>query len=300
MDFSVNDADFGDEIAYYITIDNGLYQYVDTIKKTWRPSNIVYDFSLLDSCDVLSNWVNNGWGLTTQEFHSAPASLTESPLGEYANNLQSTMIYKDTFDLTQAVFGELLFWAKWDIEAGFDLVRVSALSVDDNSETVLCGNYTNFRDGLDQPIYDGVQEDWVQERIDLSDLLGTRFRLKYEFISDQFVTGDGFYLDDLTVNILEPSDTFVTAIEKIDESFMLSNPIPNPAKETTNIFYSWDYNETIQFFLINEIGQTIEQRKLNSQTGWIKLDLASMSKGVYYYYLQSDENRSEVKRLLVY
>jgi len=306
VDFSVSDAAFGDEIAYYVTIDNGLYEYADTIRKTWRSSDITFDLALVDSCDVLGNWANNGWGLTTQTFHSSPASLTESPLGEYPNNAQLEIIYKDTFDLTEADFAELTFWAKWDIEAGYDLVRLSALSVEDNSETVLCGNYTNFRGGLDQPIYDGVQEDWVQERIDLSDLLGTKFRVKYEFISDQFVTGDGFYLDDLSINVLneipepEPVDTFATAIEGIGELLVLSNPIPNPAKETTNISYLWDKDETIRFFLINEIGQTIEQRTINNQQGWIKLDLAPMSKGVYYYYLQSDENRSEVKRLLVY
>lgn len=307
----------GESIEFEVSIDNGIYSYTQIVEKIWFSTGLEYDFSLVDSCQELNNWNNPtfDWGLTTLDFHSAPSSLSDSPSGNYLNDFQSSVIYKDTFDLSIASFAELTFWALWDIEEGFDYVQLSAVVLPDMTEIPLCGVYTSTNPDIQEPVYDGVQEDWVQERIDLTEFSGSQIQLKYEFYSDNFVNGDGFYLDDLEVNIqgaIEDTtgenngdttivDTIgaVTSIENLFNPSVLSNPVPNPSNDQVYIQYQWNQlGDLPTLVMVNQLGQVVERRSLEVMEGTINLSVAEWTSGVYFYYLESENSRSSVKRLV--
>src|SRR5690606_32067995 len=125
--------------------------------------------------------------------------ITESPNGNYGNNYTAIINIASPIDLTDTASKALLrFWAKWDIEEGYDYVQLLA-SADGSNYTALCGQYTTTGtvyqvDG--EPVYDGRQNTWVQEQIDISEYLGGHLYLRFYFESDQYENGDGFYFDD--------------------------------------------------------------------------------------------------------
>lgn len=101
----------------------------------------------------------------------------------------------------------LNYWTWYDIEEGFDQVYLLA-SVDDgtswkilkapsSSLKDLSGNgfgwaYTGQSGGDQQP-------HWIQEQIDISSLAGKEVLLRFEYVTDAAVNGEGFLLDDLSI-----------------------------------------------------------------------------------------------------
>lgn len=305
----------GTPLDFYIEIDNGIFTYGDTIEKVWFSMGVEYDYAFIDSCQELGNWENTNldWGLSALEYYSAPSSLTESPASNYLNDHQSFVIYNDVFDFTDYVEVEMAFWAKWDIEEGYDYVQLSAIVLPEMTELPLCGNYTSINGSIEEPVYDGIQADWVQERIDLSEFAGQQIRLKYEFYSDGYVNGDGFYLDDLEIlarlgieDSMEVVDTMVTdtseyatAIEFIQETNSLSNPVPNPSDNEVRIEYNWQIdNDLPNLVFVNQLGQKVFEQKLETKEGSVNVKVAEWVPSIYFYYLESENSRSDVKRLM--
>ena len=97
------------------------------------------------------------------------------------------------------------FDAKWNIEKRYDFVQFQA-STDGVNWTALSGNFTSIGSGsgvqtTGDPVYDGIQEDWINEVIDLSfytdkPQVWLRFLLK----SDGAVEEDGFYFDNFFIH----------------------------------------------------------------------------------------------------
>lgn len=140
----------------------------------------------------LSQWtLDSGWALTTEIYHSAFNSLTDSPSGEYANNANKSAVFS-SFDLTDAIFPALSFYEKYDIEDGYDYGYVE---VSDNGGVSW---------SMPLSVSTGSQPNFTHRIIDLSDYAGqsdvrVRFRLK----ADVAVTADGWYIDDVKILYLK-------------------------------------------------------------------------------------------------
>ena len=80
------------------------------------------------------------------------------------------------------------------------------ISIDNGNTWVpQCGNYTEvgtIDQDLGQPVYDGMQNSWVKETIDLSDYLGEDILFRFQIVSDGWNTADGFYFDDLKIQAI--------------------------------------------------------------------------------------------------
>ena len=116
---------------------------------------------------------------------------------------ESDVWLTDTLDLTQANLALLTFWAKWDIEEAFDYAMLFAHDVDTQNLPPCVGS-TPIRVRITNRSanhYEGLQSDWVQERIDLTDFIGQRIELRLSFHTDGIEQRDGFYLDDLGVTL---------------------------------------------------------------------------------------------------
>ncbi|MEI7499170.1 MAG: M14 family zinc carboxypeptidase [Bacteroidota bacterium] len=188
----------GATLSYILKLNDGFMVREDTVTKIFGPQNFIFN----DLCSNLDNWTSTGWGVTTSTFHSAPACITDSPNGNYKDNTNKSITLANTVDLTATTCAELNFWAKWDIEEGYDYVQVKISTDGGSTWTALAGNYTHPATSWQvqgEPVYTGTQSSWVMENIDLTPYSGNTIKLGFTLVSDDKVTGDGFYFDDVSV-----------------------------------------------------------------------------------------------------
>ncbi|RME98790.1 MAG: T9SS C-terminal target domain-containing protein [Bacteroidetes bacterium] len=206
-------------LDFVITIDNGNFVRRDTIRRSY--SGLLGTVQWADDFANLNNWVLEGgeeaWQVTDEDFVSPGTSLTDSPYSEYPNSAASFLRLAEPITVGEAEIYLLEFYAKWDIERGYDYVQL-LFRVNDGAYIPACGRYTVLGtedQAYEEPLWDGAS-DWVRERIDLTPYLQAGDELSFAFllISDNFVTGDGYYVDDLEliqevanpVSTTEPGD----------------------------------------------------------------------------------------------
>ena len=215
----------GDAVSFKVEVDNGNYVQSEIITKHFGEVTIKFS----EPGNSITQWTKTGnWGTTTTQFVSSPTSITDSPSGNYGNNSQTTIKTTNSINLAEVAVAQLEFYARWNIEKSYDFVALE-VSTDGNTWQQLCGKYTSTGSSnqiAGQPIYDGVQNTWVKEQIDLSAYIGQQIYIRFRFKSDGYVTEDGFYFDDLSVKTLSA------------ENLGVSNPnshslkiFPNPASD---------------------------------------------------------------------
>lgn len=292
----------GDLIEFDLVLNNnqGLIERIPISKYYGQP---VVDFE--DKADDFEAWTSEDWGLSTTEFYSSNASITDSPFGAYSQDANNTLTLNEVIDLTDCNTATLSFWAKWEIEAGFDYVQIHAIDSETNVETPLCGKYTTFGNSYldsDEPLYDGLQSNWVQEEISLNDFLGQKITLRFLFWSDSFVEGDGFYFDDLRVSKL--GNDVETNIEayRPNPNILLSQNSPNPTVGTTtfNFELPQDLNSDVHLALYNSLGQSVKRQLVTTaKQGKILLEVDDLENGLYFGRLESEKGSSNLVRMVV-
>lgn len=262
----------GDEVSFELIINNGSFDTKTTLTKKFGSLSTLFE-DLGDS--VTDNFVNDGWGTTTATFVSPSSSITESPNGNYSNNANETITLATAVDLTTAIGANVTFNAKWDIENNYDYTQFE-VSTDNGSNWIpQCGMYTNEGSSNNaqptgEPLYDGTQSDWVLEQIDLGDYLGETILVRFQFRSDTNFRADGFYFDDLKVNILNEN------LGVVDSEITLFNLNPNPVKDILNITTPLD---SYSFEVYNIQGQLIETVK--NRGGSNTFDFSRYNSGIY-------------------
>jgi len=285
----------GDAISYEILINNGYYSETIVINKTYGIGTPV----LVDNGTNVANWTTTGnWGTTTSDYYSAPSSITDSPNGNYSNNTNRTIALSNNVNLTTAIGATLSFYARWDIEVDYDYVQVEVSTNNGATWDPQCGKYTNTGNAnQDQnaPLYDGLQNSWVYEEIDLSQYLGSNIKVRFQLVSDQGVTEDGFYFDDLEISVLETP----VGIDNPNANFNLSS-YPNPANELVTISYSTPNDLNNAFLIItNELGQEVKSLKITKSKGSITIATDELQSGIYFYSIASTNIHSVTKKLMV-
>ncbi|MCH9661019.1 MAG: immune inhibitor A [Bacteroidetes bacterium] len=276
----------GDDIVYELIVNNGTYNSVTLITKKYGNLTPIFQ----DPGDSTStNYNNNGWDVTTSTFVSPSSSITESANGNYPGNANETIALSSEIDLTNAIAANLSFYAKWDIENGWDYAQIEVSTDGGTTWAPQCGNYTNA--GSDngfqpegEPLYDGVQNDWIQEEINLSDYLGEEILVRFEFRSDSQVNRDGFYFDDLQISIAEGT----LAIEdNLNKDFSI---FPNPVEDILSITTPLE-NYSIEIF--NLQGQLVSKEQ--NITGSKTIDYSNFASGVYLLKLSSETSSQTFK-----
>jgi carboxypeptidase T len=194
----------GEKIKLLLTVFNGDITTTDTV------TAIAYT-SILNPAIVLINDSANGlaprwtksaastWGTTTNAFVSPSTSITDSPLGNYANNTTTTLTTTQALNLSNVYSNvKLSYYAKWETEQGYDYVQIQSSINNGGLWNSLCGKYTkNLAVG---PGYEDLQTTWVKEEIDLSHLIGNNVKFRFLLYADGGVNLDGFYFDDFKVS----------------------------------------------------------------------------------------------------
>lgn len=278
-----DDAVNNEELKFAVQIDNGLYIEHDTITKIFLNGDIIIGLS--DMGDEINNWTVDGtWNETTEEFYSSATSYTDSPFEDYEPSQISEMKIDAPIDLTDAEGAFLNFYAKWDIEANYDMAQVMG-STDGIIYTPLCGKYTtpgtNNQD-LDEPVYEGTQSEWVMEEINLEDYVGEMLWIKFRLKADGGVEGDGFYFDDLTVNLVMESTSVKDEKTKISSLQIFPNPFSQTLKVNLNLAEQAD---NLELQLVNALGQVVlnnEYKKLPTGNHLLEMENSGLSGGIYF------------------
>jgi len=163
------------------------------------------------------------------EANSQVGVLAEGPhSGNYAyysnKGDESDMTLTRTFDFRDHS-GDLTlsYWTWYDLEQDYDYLYLTA-SLDGESWQILTtpsgtpedpsGNsfgwgYNGFSGGGDDPR-------WIQESVDISQFAGKQVQIRFEYITDAAVNGEGFLLDDITI----PETGYSTDFESDDGGWL--------------------------------------------------------------------------------
>ena len=285
----LNDTQPGDNIVFELIVNNGNYEQKVLVKKVY--GKIIPVFEDYGN-SVTNNFNNNGWNTTNTSFVSPSSSITDSPNGNYQNNENKTITISEEVILTNAISANITFYAKWDIENNWDYVQLEVSLDNGNSWIPQCGLFTN--EGSDnqtqptgEPLYDGSQNDWVLEQIDLNDYLGEEITIRFNFVTDGEVRADGFYFDDLTINVIDNEALGNSDI--IESSFGVH---PNPLK---NFLYITTPKNNYKISIYNIHGQLI--RTPSTYSGSQTIDYGSLSKGIYLMKITS-KNYSKIHKII--
>ncbi len=132
----------------------------------------------------LINWnLTGSWGSDTNNAHGGLFSLTDSPQGAYANNMDSHAL--TAVNLTGSVWPVLRFWDRYRL-ADNDWARLE-VSTDGSGWTAVYG-------------VSGVRGEWAPQTIDLSPWKNqSNLRIRFHVWTDGSGTDDGWSIDDLAV-----------------------------------------------------------------------------------------------------
>lgn len=296
-----DDIALGDPIIYELLTDNGVWVRRDTIRKFFGTPTLQFS----DDATTAENW-NGTWGLTNTTFVSAPNSFTDSPGGDYLPNEFATYTLVNDVDLTNATNGMVRFYAKWDIEDNWDYVAFEISTDNQNTWEPLCGKYTNA--GVEQlgwagqnqgiqpvgePIYDGVQESWVLEEVDLTSYLGETISLRFLLHSDGAVEHDGFYFDDFQLLYTTDPTIGLTALQS-DEIKVY----PNPANDIVYLDFN-NYLPQKEVLIYDVSGKVVAKHSLHGKSKKIQLPVQHLPEGVYTVKFTDEELQHIVKRIVV-
>lgn len=132
------------------------------------------------------------------------------PIDPYSGNYavwsnkgdESDMTLTQQFDfsgITEAI--ELNYKVWYDVEEGYDYVYVAA-SIDGNHWDILHTPSGTADDSSGNSYgwgYSGESIEWIQETVDLSRYAGEKTYIRFEYVTDAAVNGEGLLLDDVTI-----------------------------------------------------------------------------------------------------
>ena len=206
-------------VANYInspTVNNGLYSYhlykdvppvtdAATIEKCptgwWQGSvnQFGVDYIRVKNCPGDLSLEFNGHaevGVTPKDAHSGDFYLWSNKGDE------SDMTLTQTFDFT-GLTGPLTlsYWTWYDIEKDYDYLYLTASEDGKQWEIIKTPSCTE-----DDPSgnsygcgYNDTIPAWIHEEVDLSKFAGKKVELRFEYVTDAAVNGEGFLLDDISI-----------------------------------------------------------------------------------------------------
>jgi carboxypeptidase T len=273
-----NGTTTGDEIVYELVVDNGTFLQTRLVSKKFGGMQAIYS----NECSSAVGFNGNGWATTTEDFVSPSTSITDSPNTNYADSQQKVILLTEALAIPNTPGANLTFSAKWAIEDNFDSVRFQIRLASGNNWESQCGKYTNagnVNNGQPEgPLFDGIQDSWIQEQINLDDYLGQSVRIRFILNSDDASNFDGFYFDDLKLNI--PLSTTLSNVSSTIQQFRI---FPNPTNSMLNINTNLsDYSIKIY----NLMGQQLYSTESNH--GMQKINVSELTTGMYFIEIRSN------------
>lgn len=184
---------------------------------------------------------------------------------------ESDMTLTREFDLT-GVSGpvEISYWTWYDLEEDYDYLYLEISEDGQNWQIVQAPSTTD-----DNPTganlgwaYNGKSGGWIEETVDLSAYAGKKIQVRFEYITDAAVNGEGLLLDDIRVDAIGyasdfesdlggwEANGFVRAQNVLPQTFRLALIIESGG-ETTVQYVEVNADQTVDIPLTLEAGDTI-------------------------------------------
>ncbi len=136
-----------------------------------------------------SGWSGGSpWARTTASSRSGTHAWTDSPDGNYQNDL-NVALWSPIIDLTEVDSATLTFWHRFDFGSG-DRGNVWVAQQREDG-------WWRTEERLRR--FTGTQTSWQQTSLDLSPFVGEPIRLAFQLLSDASGTADGWTIDDVAV-----------------------------------------------------------------------------------------------------
>ena len=286
------------ELQFLLTVSSSQLSWTDTITKIYEGISVPADF--VDNADNFNNWsTTEEWGVDSEHFYSAPSSIGDTPNGNYGRNENSLLQLIEPFDLSTAENARLNFWAKWDIEQGFDYAQVLA-STNGQDYAPLCGLYTKSgtnRQDEDQPLWD-AQSDWVEEEIDLSDYIGSAtVYIQFRLISDRFSHGDGFNFDDMTMTTQSLGNPSSVSLDRNDFERIAVHPNPSSENFVVELLNTKNAIKNGDLIVYNGIGKVIHTQSIEGDHTIVLTE--NWESGIYFLQTFFDGQRTNSEKIIL-
>lgn len=207
------------------SVGDGRYRYNNYPE---APRTLVAD--TIESCPASANGAVNQYGVDYFKINCAGdytlkfsgSTLTrllpmDAKSGKYAfwsnKGDESDMTLTREFDFTNISAPIALLYSMWyDLETDYDYLFLEA-STDGQTWQILatpsCTNENPSGNSYGCG-YNGQTGAWVQEDVDLSQFAGKKVQIRFEYITDAAVNGEGFLLDDVRVEAAGYTSDFET------------------------------------------------------------------------------------------
>ena len=294
-------AVYMDEMRFIISVKQ---EGVETSRDTVR-INVGKTFPLFtdNAENGISSWIRAGtgtlWDTTFIDPHDGNKNFADSRYGNSKNNTNNTFTLRDTIDLINTNNPRIEFTAKWAEEVTFDYTRIQISTNFGSTWTNLPGRYTTIVSG--QPSYTAIKH-WVNEQINLNAYIGLKIRIRFNFITDSGVPGDGFYFDNFRVVNYKDVPTSVSQTSSIiPAEFKLHQNYPNPFNPNTVISYQLAVSSYAKLKVYDILGNeitTLVNEKQNAGSYSAVFDASNYPSGIYYYKLEAG-SFSEVRKMIL-
>lgn len=281
LNFYVDDnIAYGSTARLEIICKQGEYTFRDTITKVRADISILVE----DSGD-LTHWnkiEGQNWGLTSTTFKSGPVSITDSPKGEYGENINEIIVLDEVIDLRNVTSAYAQFWARWDIEEEYDYVLFQASTNGEDWEN-LCGERSKLGGVFqvyEEPLYDGKQTQWVLETSDLTNYLGQQVQLRFFIGTDGYVFKDGFYFDDFKVITIREE-----TVSTEDPETSIVTVYPNPV--SNSFTFNIPDQEDVSVTIYNSLGREVYLHT-SIEGSLHEVNTSRWPEGLYHYVIYAE------------
>lgn len=288
-----NNVKSGDTIRYVLLLDDGFTIKRDTIERYFGTPVVVFEDDLTND----DNWQGQ-WGLSTILPYSPPTSMADSPTGNYSNGTNKSTTLIEPVSLNKAGIALLSFYAKWNIEQGYDYVQLFISSNNGATWTPLEGKFTKpgtLDQAYNQPVYDGTSL-WVREDINISEYADENVKLKFTIRSDNGVVEDGFYFDDLSITIIDR--TVDASSLNINDGY-LSEGYPNPAMDKISFKVNTAKAKHSEVVITDLQGRTLIQSGNIASQDEVVINRENLAPGIYLCTLIIDGQKKATRKFSV-
>lgn len=248
--------------------------------------------TLNDNAANFSNWTTNAaWNITTAQSYSAPSSFTDSPTGNYGNNINTNMTLAAAVNVSSTPVVYLSFWHRYATEAGYDFCYVEVSS----------NNGTTWSQVAS---YNGTMTTWTQQTFDITALAGgsTQVKIRFRLTSDAGLTADGWYIDD--IKLTNYCGTLVGTngnFTGVPNRFALEQNFPNPFNPVTTIKYQVPRSSFVKITVFDLLGREVSKIvNKNVEAGYhtAEFDGSNFASGMYLYKIEAD-GFTDVKKMML-
>jgi carboxypeptidase T len=296
-----NSANVGDEIKLVVSVKQETIETsLDTISfYVGARNSLFYD----NAENGISKWTRSGtgflWDTTYVSNYSGLKSFADSRYGNSDNSSNNNFTLIDTINLANTVRPRIEFDARWAMESTFDYARIQVSSNFGSTWTSMPGKYT--RTVSSQPSFTDIKA-WVNEQIDLTSYIGQKIRIRFTYLTDSGLPGDGFYFDNFRVVDYRTSLVGTEQISStVPDRFELKQNYPNPFNPVTNLEFSIAKTEFVNIKIYDISGKEISSlvnQVMNPGVYKINFDASNFASGTYFYKITAG-NFSDIKKMML-